>query len=52
MSKKQQEAALYLGVALIGQAVAHKVAAKQAAALGVPVFAVAILGWVLAQAIS
>jgi hypothetical protein len=51
MSKKQ-EAAVWLAVALVGGAVAHKVAAKQAATLGLPVLAVAAAGWALAQAIG
>jgi hypothetical protein len=51
MSKKQ-EAAVALGVALVGGVVAHKVAAKQAAVLGIPALAVAVAGWLLAQAIG
>jgi hypothetical protein len=51
MSKKQ-EAAVVLGVALVGGAIAHKVAAKQAAVLGIPAIAVALMGWALAQAVG
>lgn len=51
MSKKQ-EAAVVLAVALVGGAVAHKVAAKNAAALGIPVLLVAAAGWALSQAIT
>lgn len=51
MSKKQ-EAAVVLGAALVGGVVAHKVAAKQAAVLGIPAIAVAVLGWMISQAIS
>lgn len=50
MSKKQQ-AALTLAVALIGGVVAHKVAGKQAAALGIPVFAVTVAGALLGAAL-
>lgn len=46
MSKKQQ-AAVTLAVALLGGAVAHKVAGKQATALGIPVLAVTVAGVLL-----
>lgn len=52
MSKKQQEAAVVLSIALIGGAVAGKVASKQAAVLGIPAVVVAVLGWLVAQAIA
>lgn len=52
MSKKQQEAVVVLGVALVGQAVVNKVIGKQAAVLGIPVFVVAALGWLAARAIA
>ena len=51
MSKKQ-EAAVVLGVALVGGAVAHRVATKQAAVLGIPALAVAVLGWLLSATIG
>lgn len=51
MSGKQQ-AAIGLTVAIVGQAIAHRAAAKQAAVLGIPAIAVAVLGWLVAQAIA
>lgn len=51
MSKKQ-EAGVILAVALVGGVVAHKVAGKQAAVLGIPAFAVAVAGWLLSQALA
>jgi hypothetical protein len=49
---KQQKAALTLAVALVGGAVAHKVANKEAAKLGIPLFAVAAAGWFLSQRLA
>ena len=52
MSKKQQEAAIVLGIAIVGGVVARKVAAKEAATLGIPALAVAVLSWLVAEAIG
>ncbi|MFF4228974.1 hypothetical protein [Streptomyces sp. NPDC001820] len=51
MSKKQ-EAAAVLALVLVGGAVAHKVATKQAATLGIPMLAIAAAGWMLGQIIA
>lgn len=48
MSKRDQHIA-WLGLALVGQVVAHKAAAKHAAALGWPTLAVAVAGLVIGQ---
>lgn len=52
MTKQQQEAAVVLGAALIAQAAVNKVIGKQAAVLGIPVFALAVLGWMATRAIG
>lgn len=49
---KKQEATIALGVALVGGAVAHRVAAKQAAVLGIPALVLAVLGWMVSEAIG
>jgi hypothetical protein len=51
MSKKQ-EAAVVLGVALVGGAMAHRVAQKQAAVLGISAFTLAVIGWFVSEAIG
>lgn len=48
----KQEKAVVLVLALVGGAVAKKVADKQAAALGIPVLAVVAAGWMLSQAMA
>ena len=48
----KQEKTVMLVLALVGGAVAHKVASKQAAALGIPVLAVMAAGWALSQALA
>lgn len=49
---KKQEAVAVLGLALIGGAVARKVAVRQAAVLGIPALVLAVLGWLAAEAIG
>lgn len=51
MASKQEKAAMLM-LALVGGAVAHKVANRQAAALGIPVLAVVVAGWMLSQAMA
>lgn len=51
MSKKQ-EATIVLGLALVGGVVARKVAAKEAAVLGIPALGLAVLGWIVAEMIG
>ena len=50
MSKSEKIAVLALAV--VGGVVAHKVAAKQAQALGVPALAVTVATWALSQTIG
>ncbi|MET9222302.1 hypothetical protein ABZX65_26550 [Streptomyces sp. NPDC003300] len=52
MTRKQQDAAVALAVMLAVSAVATKAANKQAAALGIPMAGVAVLGWLVTQAIK
>jgi hypothetical protein len=52
MSKKQQEAAIVLGLALATGVAAHRVAAKQAQILGISALGLAILGWMVSAALS
>lgn len=52
MSKKHQEAVVVLGAALLAQAAVKQVIGKEAAVLGLPVFAVAALAWVAGRMIA
>lgn len=51
MSRKQ-EAMVYLAAAVVVSAIAHKVASKQAATLGISPLVVLAAGWAIGQVIT
>ncbi|MEU2426934.1 hypothetical protein ABZ619_38980 [Streptomyces sp. NPDC007851] len=50
MSKRDKQAAVFVG-AIVGAAILSKVAGKEAKALGIPAGALAIVSWLVSQAI-